>query len=50
MKNFKIIILNGAGCEIYNKIIKAENENKAIIEVLDNEVIYSDDTITIEEV
>lgn len=47
--NYRIIIKNGANCEVYNEIISAENENIALKEIIDNEIIYSGDKIIIEE-
>ena len=47
--NYRIIIKNGGNCEIYNEIISAENENIALKEVIDNEIINAWDRIYIEE-
>lgn len=48
-KEYRIIVKNDAKIEIYNDIILAKNENDAMIEFLQNNVIYERDTITIEE-
>ena len=45
---FNIRIFNGSDCEVYNEIIKAKNENEAILKVLDNVILYTDDKIIIE--
>ena len=45
---FNIRIFNGANCEIYNEIIEAKDENKAMLKVLDNVILYTDDKIIIE--
>lgn len=50
MNKYKVIIQNSAGCEIYNEIITAEDENKAVIKVLGYCTIYSEDTISVEEI
>lgn len=47
--NYRIIIKNGANCEIFNELITAKDENEAIKIVLENETIYSGDIINIEE-
>lgn len=49
-KTYRIIIKNYAGCEVYNKLHNASNENDALLELLkeSNVVIYEGDTITIE--
>lgn len=47
---YKITIYNYFNIEIYSEIIKAEDENKAIIEALKSEIISDGDTIKIEEV
>lgn len=47
--NFRVIIKNGANCEIYNELITAKDENEAIKTVLESETIYSGDIINIEE-
>ena len=51
MRDYEIIIKNGAGCVVYNEIITAENENMAIKNfILNNRgTVYCGDTITIEE-
>lgn len=50
MKEFRIVIYNWSNIVVYDEIIKSENENKAIIEILKDITICSDDTIKIEEV
>ena len=47
---YKITIYNYFNIEIYSEMIEAEDENKAIIEVLKSEIISDGDKITIEEV
>jgi hypothetical protein len=49
MKTFRIIVKNGANCEIYNRLFNAETENEALKMFLENEIIYCDDSITISE-
>ena len=50
MNNYKITVTNGGNVIIYEKIISAENENKALIKLLQTDVIIcSDDSIKIEE-
>lgn len=49
MRLFRIIITNSVGSELYNDVIEAEEENDALLIVLKDEVIYSGDTISIEE-
>lgn len=46
----RIIIRNDANIELFNEIITAENENKAIKQVLETEIIYAGDKIETEEV
>ena len=46
---YRIIIKNGANCEVYNEIVTAKDENEAIKIVLDSEIIYAGDKIEIEE-
>jgi len=48
MKNYRIIVKNGANAEIYNDIIRAESENKALKEFLERNEIFDCDTIRIE--
>jgi hypothetical protein len=45
---YRIKIINDGECEIYNEIIEAENENKALEKVLKEETIYAGDRIEIE--
>lgn len=47
--NFRVIIKNGANCEIYNELITAKDENEAIKTVLGSETIYTGDIIIIDE-
>ena len=49
-KTYRIIIKNNAGCEIYNRLHNASNENNALLELLKESdvIIYGGDTITIE--
>ncbi len=49
METFIIRIFNGVGCEIYHEPIKARDENEAIIKVLEEVTICTDDKIIIEE-
>ena len=49
MRLFRVIMTNGAGIEIYNEVIEAKDENEAISLILKDEIIYSGDTISIEE-
>ena len=50
MNKYKIIILNGANCEVYNEIITAKNENEALLKLIDFVIINAWDIIKIEEV
>ncbi len=45
---FRVIIKNGANCEIFNDLITAKDENEAIKRVLESETICSGDIISIE--
>lgn len=47
--NYRIIIKNGGNCEIYHAIVMAKNENEALKTILETELIYSGDSILIEE-
>lgn len=50
MKEFRVLIYNGSGAIVYDEIVKSEDENNAIIEILKDITICSDDTIKIEEI
>lgn len=45
-----VVIRNSANCVLFNDYVEAKNENEALIKVLENEIIYEGDTISIEEV
>ena len=45
---YRIKIINDGECEIYNEIIEAEDENKALKKVLEEEIICAGDRIEIE--
>lgn len=49
MREYNIIVKNGGGVVIYNDIIKATNENEALITFLKSAIINDEDTITINE-
>ena len=49
MRLFRIIISNSVGAELYNDVIEAKDENEALLIVLKDEIVYSGDTINIEE-
>lgn len=46
---YNIIVKNASNCIIDDTTIKADNENKALIEYLQNNTIYDGDTIIIVE-
>lgn len=48
-KEFRIIVENSVRVEIYNEVVLSEDENKAIIEFLEDNIIYCGDTIRVEE-
>lgn len=48
METFIIKIFNGSDCEIYHEPIKAKDENEALLKVLNDVTIYTDDKIIIE--
>lgn len=55
IRSFNIIVRNGAGCRVFDKIISAKDENEAIIQIAtisnSKSVLLNDgDTIEIEEV
>lgn len=50
MKNFRILVYNGSRVIVYDETVKAIDENNAIIDVLKDITIYSDDTIKVEEI
>ena len=50
MKNFRILVYNGSGVIVHDETVKAIDENNAIIDVLKDITIYSDDTIKVEEI
>lgn len=45
---YRIKIINGGECVIYDSIMTAEDENKALEKVLKEETIYAGDRIEIE--
>ena len=45
---FRIIVKNGAGFEVYNKIIQAKDENEAIKQTINDVDIACGDTIDID--
>lgn len=47
--SYIIKVINGGGVEIYNEKIEAKNENIALIKLLENVIINTEDTITITE-
>ena len=49
MRNFRIIIKNSGNCEIYNEIVTAKDENKALEYLIHDTFICDGDIITIEE-
>lgn len=49
MRNFNVIILNGADIEVYEKSFKAKDENEAIKEMLQDVFLADGDTIKIIE-
>ena len=49
MRLFRVIISNGVGAELYNEVIEAKDENEALLVVLEDEIVYSGDTISIDE-
>lgn len=44
-----IKVINGGGYEIYGGEVEARNENEALMELLKNAIINTEDTITITE-
>lgn len=50
MKKYNIIVKNGMGLMIDNRIIEALTPRNAMIKYLEKMEIYEDDTITIREV
>lgn len=49
MNNYKIIVKNSGNCVVYDEIITAKNENEALKIMLQDNIIYCDDTIEIQE-
>lgn len=49
MRKFIVEINNSVGASLYNDIVEAENENRALIKVLQEEIICDGDNISIEE-
>lgn len=49
MRLFRVIIANSVGAELYNDVIEATDENEALLKVLKDEIVYSGDTISIDE-
>lgn len=45
---YRVKIINDGECVIYDEIITADDENKALKKVLENETIYAGDRIEIE--
>lgn len=50
MMDFRVTIRNGGKCLIYDKIIHARDENKALQELIEKVAISTDDTIKIKEI
>lgn len=49
--DYRIIVINGCGVEIYNEVIEnCIDENQAFQVFIDNNIVTCGDTITIEEV
>lgn len=48
--DFRIIIKNGGNCLIYDEIVNAKDENKALQKLLEKVTISIDDTIEIKEI
>lgn len=49
MRKFIIQITSSVGALLYDDIVEEENENKALIKVLKEEIICDGDNINIEE-
>ena len=45
----RIIIKNGVNCLVYDEIVNAKDENKALQKLLEKVTISADDTIEIKE-
>lgn len=50
MRKYNIKVINGTGAIVYDDVIIAIDENSALIEMLSDNTIYSDDTIEISEI
>ena len=48
--DFRIIIKNGGKCLVYDEIVNATDENKALQKLLEKVTISTDDTIEIKEI
>lgn len=49
MKTYRIIVLNSVNCEAFNALFNAETENEALKMFLQDNEIYSGDSIQIDE-
>ena len=49
MNKYKITIYNGSDVLVYQETITAKDENDAVLKVLNDIILYCDDTIKIEE-
>lgn len=49
MKTFKIFIYNDCNILIDSKLIQAKNENEAVLLYIKNAILYSGDTLKVEE-
>lgn len=50
MNSYVIKIFNGANILIFDEIIKAKDENEAMLQVINDNIICTGDTIKIEEI
>lgn len=50
MKEYAIKIYNESGAVAYEEIVKAENENEALKQVIEQCIVYIGDTIQVLEV